>query len=132
MIHRACFGSLERFIGIITENYAGAFPVWLTPIQVKVLPVSNKFHLEYAQQVVKYLCDNGIAAEIDDREEKLGYRMRNVQMQKIPYTLVLGDKEKESMSVNVRKYGKEGQEPMQLEAFLAYIKEKIASKDSEF
>ena len=132
MIHRACFGSIERFIGIITENYAGAFPVWLAPVQVKVLPVSNKFHHEYAKQVVKYLCDNGIAAEIDDREEKLGYRMRNVQMQKIPYTLVLGDKEKECMGVNVRRYGQEGQEAMKLEEFLSYIKEKIENKDSKF
>ena len=132
MIHRACFGSIERFIGIITENYAGAFPVWLALVQVKVLPVSNKFHHEYAKQVVKYLCDNGIAAEIDDREEKLGYRMRNVQMQKIPYTLVLGDKEKECMGVNVRRYGQEGQEAMKLEEFLSYIKEKIENKDSKF
>ena len=105
MIHRALFGSLERFIGILIEHYGGAFPTWLAPVQVKIIPVNNEFHLEYAKLVFKKLEDLGIRCEIDNRDEKLGYKMREAQMKKIPYQLVLGDKEVESLSVNARKYG---------------------------
>ena len=91
MLHRACFGSIERFIGIITENYAGAFPSWLAPVQIALLPVNNNFHLEYAQKLYQEMKDHGLRVELDDSNDKLGYRMRNAQMKKIPYTIVLGD-----------------------------------------
>lgn len=104
MIHRACFGSLERFIAIITENYGGAFPTWLAPVQVKIIPVSNEYHLDYANQIFAQLEENGIRVELDSRNEKLGYKMREAQMKKIPYLLVLGDEEKAHHTVNVRKH----------------------------
>ncbi len=117
MIHRACFGSLERFIGIITENYAGAFPTWLSPVQVKILPVNNQFHLEYAKKILSELEDLDIRVELDDREEKLGYRMREAQTKKIPYQLVIGDKEVEANTLNVRKYGSNESNSMSVEDF---------------
>ena len=117
MIHRACFGSLERFIGIITENYAGAFPTWLSPVQVKILPVNNQYHLDYAKKVLSELDDLGIRVELDDREEKLGYRMREAQTKKIPYQLVIGDKEVEANALNVRKFGSNESNSMSVEDF---------------
>ncbi len=127
MIHRACFGSLERFIGIITENYAGAFPTWLAPVQVKILPVNNQFHLEYANEVLKELDDLGIRASLDAREEKLGYRMREAQTKKIPYQLVIGDKEVESNSLNVRTFGSNESKSMTKDEFKEMILEEIKS-----
>jgi len=127
MIHRACFGSLERFIGIITENYGGAFPLWLSPVQVKIIPVNNEIHHDYSEKVKAALEKAGIKVEVDYREEKLGYKMREAQMKKIPYQVVLGDKEVESNSVNARKYGEENQVYYTLDDFinnlLAQIKE---------
>ena len=130
MIHRACFGSLERFIGIITENYAGAFPTWLAPVQVKILPVNNQFHLEYANEVLKELDELGIRASLDDREEKLGYRMREAQTKKIPYQLVIGDKEVESKSLNVRTFGSNESKTMTKEDFIAMILDEIKTLKS--
>ena len=130
MIHRACFGSLERFIGIITENYAGAFPTWLSPVQVKILPVNNEYHLEYANEIYKKLDDLGIRASVDSREEKLGYRMREAQTKKIPYQLVLGDKEKESNTLNVRTYGSNDSKSMGVDEFIDMIKKEIAELKS--
>ena len=104
MIHRACFGSMERFIGILTEHYAGAFPTWLAPVQVKVLPISEK-HVEYANQLAKQMRHDYVRVEVDDRNEKIGYKIRQAQMEKVPYMLVVGDKEMEDNSVNVRKHG---------------------------
>ena len=127
MIHRACFGSLERFIGIITENYAGAFPTWLAPVQVKILPVNNQFHLDYANEVLKELDDLGIRASLDAREEKLGYRMREAQTKKIPYQLVIGDKEVESNSLNVRTFGSNESKSMTKDEFKEMILEEIKS-----
>src|SRR5699024_5560625 len=92
MIHRVVFGSIERFIGILIEHFAGAFPTWLAPVQVKVLPISDK-HLEYGEKVFEALKEAGIRAEIDTRAEKIGYKIREAQMQKIPYMLVVGAKE---------------------------------------
>ena len=117
MIHRACFGSLERFIGIITENYGGAFPTWLSPVQVKILPVNNQYHLDYAKKILSELDDLGIRVELDDREEKLGYRMREAQTKKIPYQLVIGDKEVEANALNVRKFGSNESNSMSVEDF---------------
>ena len=104
MIHRAVFGSIERFIGILIEHYAGAFPLWLSPVQVKILPISET-HGDYAAMVLKKLEANGIRAEVDYRNEKIGYKIREAGMQKIPYMLVIGDKEVETRGVSVRKRG---------------------------
>ena len=125
MIHRALFGSLERFIGILIEHYGGAFPTWLAPVQVKIIPVNNEFHLEYAKNVFKKLEDLGIRCEIDDRDEKLGYKMREAQMKKIPYQLVLGDKEVEAVSVNARKYGEQAQNSYALDEFIINLLDEV-------
>ena len=100
MIHRVVFGSIERFIGILIEHFAGAFPTWLAPVQVKVLPISDKY-LEYGQSVLDQLNAAGIRAEIDTRAEKIGYKIREAQMKKIPYMLVVGAKEEEEKKVSV-------------------------------
>ena len=125
MIHRALFGSLERFIGILIEHYGGAFPTWLAPVQVKIIPVNNDFHLEYAKQLHSEFEALGIRAEIDTRDEKLGYKMREAQMAKIPYQLVLGDKEVESNSVNARKYGEKDQISYSKDEFIALLLDQI-------
>ena len=101
MLHRVVLGSIERFIGVITEHFAGAFPTWLAPVQVMVIPISEK-HLEYASKVKKALDDAGLRAEVDDRNEKMGYKIREAQLQKIPYMFVVGDKEAESGTVSLR------------------------------
>ena len=128
MIHRVAFGSIERFIGILIEHFAGAFPTWLAPVQVKVLPISDK-HLEYGQKVLETLNVAGIRAEIDTRAEKIGYKIREAQMQKIPYMLVVGAKEEEENLVSVRSRfaGDEGQKS--LDAFVASVAEEIATRE---
>ena len=125
MLHRACFGSIERFIGIITENYAGAFPSWLAPVQIALLPVNNNFHLEYAQKLYQEMKDHGLRVELDDSNDKLGYRMRNAQMKKIPYTIVLGDHERDDGTVTYRKYGQKDQITVRVNDFIAMIDEEI-------
>ena len=127
MIHRVAFGSIERFIGILIEHFAGAFPTWLAPVQVKVLPISDK-HLEYGEKVYAALKDAGIRVEIDTRAEKIGYKIREAQMQKIPYMLVVGAKEEEEGKVSVRSRfaGDEGQKC--LKDFLCYLKKEISGK----
>ena len=127
MIHRVAFGSIERFIGILIEHFAGAFPTWLAPVQVKVLPISEK-HLEYGQKVLKELEAAEIRAEIDERAEKIGYKIREAQMQKIPYMLVVGAKEEESSLVSVRSRfaGDEGQKS--IADFISAIREEIDTK----
>ena len=128
MIHRACFGSLERFIGIITENYAGAFPTWLAPVQVNLLPVVGDIHGAYAKEVKSILEENGLRVNIDDRNEKLGYRLRESQIQKIPYTLVIGDNEMNTKSVTYRKYGSKEQISVSLDEFISMILKEIKEK----
>ena len=127
MIHRVAFGSIERFIGILIEHFAGAFPTWLAPVQVKVLPISDKY-MDYAENVLAQLKDAGIRAELDSRAEKIGYKIREAQMQKVPYMLVVGAKEEESGLVSVRSRfeGDEGQKST--EEFIAALKEEIAQK----
>ena len=125
MLHRACFGSIERFIGIITENYAGAFPSWLAPVQVALLPVNNNFHLEYAQKLYQEMRDRLLRVELDDSNDKLGYRMRNAQMRKIPYTIVLGDHERDDETVTYRKYSEKEQVTVKVKDFIALIDDEI-------
>ena len=128
MLHRVIFGSIERFIGILIEHFAGAFPLWLAPTQVKVIPVKNKYHLEYSKEVYKLLEDKGIRVELDDREEKLGYRIREAQMKKIPYQLVLGDKERDERTVTYRQYGEQKQITVSLDEFVDMVLKQIEEK----
>ena len=123
MVHRALFGSLERFIGIITEHYAGAFPTWLAPVQVRIIPVNMNYHYEYSQNLEKVLLDNGIRVEHDYREEKLGYKIRESQTQKVPYTLVIGDNEVANNLVTYRKHGTQAQVTVTVEEFVNLILE---------
>ena len=130
MIHRVVFGSIERFIGVITEHFAGAFPLWLTPVQVKVLPVTDRAH-EYAKDLTQKLVDAGIRAEDDCRSEKLGYKIREAQMQKIPYMLVVGDRDMENGTVSVRTRKGEDLGAMTMDAFLSKCLSEIASKSKD-
>ena len=124
LIHRALFGSFERFIGIITEHFAGAFPTWLAPVQARILPITDA-HIDYAKQVKEELQKAGIRVELDDRQEKIGYKIREAQLQKVPYMLVVGDKEKEANAVGVRSR-KDGDIGAQdLKEFISKIKEEI-------
>ena len=128
MIHRACFGSMERFIGILTEHYAGAFPTWMAPVQVKVLPISEK-HVEYANQLAKQMRHDYVRVEVDDRNEKIGYKIRQAQMEKVPYMLVVGDKEMEDNSVNVRKHGGDELGTVPFDEFFNFIKIEIKERN---
>ena len=128
MIHRACFGSMERFIGILTEHYAGAFPTWMAPVQVKVLPISEK-HVEYANQLAKQMRHDYVRVEVDDRNEKIGYKIRQAQMEKVPYMLVVGDKEVEEGTVNVRKHGGDELGSVPFEEFFNAIKIEIKERN---
>ena len=124
MVHRALFGSFDRFIGIITEHYAGAFPTWLSPIQVRILPISVHHH-DYAKEINEKFLEAGLKVELDLREEKIGYKIREAQLQKIPYMIILGDKEREANAVGVRsrKDGDIGQ--MSVDEFISKIKKEI-------
>jgi threonyl-tRNA synthetase len=130
MIHRVAFGSIERFIGILIEHFAGAFPTWLAPVQVKVLPISDKF-MDYAKEVTDKLNAADVRVELDTRSEKIGYKIREAQMQKIPYMLVVGAKEAEQgvVSVRSRYNGDEGQKD--LDTFLSEIKEEIRTRETK-
>ena len=127
MIHRVAFGSIERFIGILIEHFAGAFPTWLAPVQVRVLPISDKY-MDYGRKVFEVLNKSGIRTEMDTRAEKIGYKIREAQMQKIPYMLVAGAKEEENGLVSVRSRfaGDEGQKS--LDEFVASVSSEIAEK----
>ena len=124
MIHRVVYGSIERFIGILIEHYAGKFPVWLSPVQVKVLTVSDKY-LEYAQHIVQELKDKEVRAELDDRNEKLGYKIREARMDKVPYIIIVGEKEQENGTISVRsrdaEEGKQDLGEMQLPELIERI-----------
>jgi len=126
MLHRVIFGSIERFIGIITEHYAGAFPTWLSPVQVNIIPVSENNN-EYAKEVKEKL-DQYFRVELDDRNEKLGYRMRESVMNKIPYTLVLGEKENNDKTVSYRVYGSEGTTTVSIDDFINLLQLEIDNK----
>ena len=130
MIHRVVFGSIERFIGVITEHFSGAFPLWLNPVQVKVLPVTERAH-DYAAKIAAQLDAAGIRVENDLRSEKLGYKIREAQMQKIPYMLVVGDRDMENGTVSVRTRQGEDLGAMSLDAFVAKCQSEIASKSRD-
>src|SRR3712207_3611996 len=131
MIHRVIYGSIERFIGILIEHYAGAFPMWLAPVQVKVLTINDDC-VAYAKEVVEKLKEHGIRAEIDDRSESIGYKIREANGRyKIPMQVIIGKNEIEKREVNVRRFGSQAQESMNLDAFLAMVAEeaKVKFKD---
>ena len=127
MIHRVVFGSIERFIGILIEHFAGAFPLWLAPEQVRILPISERHH-EKAREIYQQLFDAGMRVEIDERSEKIGYKIREAQLQKIPYMLIIGDKEAESGTVSVRRRGEGDLGAVKTEAFLATALAEITAK----
>lgn len=126
LIHRALFGSFERFIGIITEHYAGAFPVWLAPVQVKVLPISDN-QKEYANKIASELESKGLRVELDDRQEKIGYKIREAQLQKVPYMLILGEKEVEAGAVGVRARKEGDIGAMPIDEFISKIEDEVKS-----
>jgi len=127
MIHRAILGSLERFIGIVIEHFAGAFPVWLAPVQATVLPLSEKF-VDYAKDVAKKLRASGLRVEVDESNEKLGAKIRQAQLQKVPYMLIVGEKEASTGAVSLRKRTGGDQGSMSLDQFVAEAREQIRSR----
>ena len=128
MLHRAIFGSIERFIGILIEHFAGAFPVWLSPLQVEIIPVNTEHHLDYANSVKEALEKEGIRVHVDGRNEKLGYRLREAQKNKTPLQLIVGDQEIEDNSVNLRRYGERDQNSFKLNEFIQLALEEINTK----
>lgn len=125
MLHRVIFGSIERFIGILIEHYAGAFPTWLAPIQVNIIPVNNEYHLEYAKEIYNLLLENNFRVELDDSDEKLSYKMRESSVQKISYTLILGDKEKDSNLISYRKLGSKETHTMNKNEFIKLLQDEV-------
>ena len=128
MIHRVCFGSIERFIGILIEHFAGKFPVWLAPVQVKVIPVSEK-SMEYASGVYEKLRAAGIRTELDHKDEKVGYKIRQAQLEKVPFMLVLGEKEAAEGAITVRSRDKGDLGSAQLDEFIANVKKMVESRE---
>ena len=131
MIHRTAFGSIERFFGILIEQYAGAFPVWLAPVQVKILPISDKF-IDYAKSVENKLNALNIRVETDSRAEKIGYKIREAQMQKIPYMFVAGEKETENNTVSVRERQRGDIGAMSLDEISRIILDKVNKRENDF
>lgn len=125
VIHRAILGTFDRFMAFLLEETKGAFPTWLAPIQVNIIPVSVAYHLEYAESVETLLKDNGFRVEVDRRDEKLGYRMRDSQTRKIPYTLILGDKEAENDTISYRKYGEQATETVEKQQFIDQLTDQM-------
>ena len=128
MVHRTIYGSLERFIGILIEQFSGAFPTWLAPVQVNVIPVKNEYHVDYSKELKEILIKNNIRAELDDREEKLGYRMRESQTAKIPYSIIVGDSERDNKTISFRRYGSEETATVSIEEFINMLKDEIDNK----
>jgi threonyl-tRNA synthetase len=131
MLHRTILGSIERFMGILIENYAGSFPFWLAPVQAKILPVSAD-HVEYAMQTAEKLQNLGIRTEIDDRDEKLGRKIRDAQLEKVPYMLVIGDKEVSSNTIAVRDRSKGDLGSMNLESLSSLFAEQYDPEKENF
>jgi threonyl-tRNA synthetase len=131
MVHRALFGSVERFFGVLIEHYAGAFPFWLAPVQVGLVPISSEKHLVYAEQVKTTLEAAGVRVELDARNEKMNAKIRDFGLQKVPFILILGDKESASTSVSVRTRGKGDQGSVTLDEFVARAQKLVANKGTE-
>lgn len=127
MIHRAILGTIERFIGVLTEHFAGAFPTWLSPVQVRTIPIGAA-HVEYAKQVTEQLKAAGVKVELDERNEKMGYKIREAQVQKIPYMLVMGDREVEDNKLSVRHRNDGDLGTMDVDSFVARITEEIKER----
>ena len=130
MVHRAIFGSFERFIGILTEHFAGAFPTWLAPVQVKIIPIAEAHHA-YANEVKQILEEKGIRVELDDRNEKMGYKIREAQTEKIPYMFVIGEKEMESRTISVRRRKVGDMGTKSLEEAVAQVAKEIEDKSRD-
>lgn len=128
MLHRVIFGSIERFIGILIEHYAGAFPLWLSPNQVNIIPVNNLIHMDYAKKIMQELDDNEIRVTLDESDEKFGYKMRQSVMSKVPYTLILGDNEMNDDTISYRHRGSTETKNMKLDEFISMLKEEIKTK----
>ena len=131
MVHRVVYGSIERFIGILIENYAGAFPVWLAPVQIKLLPITDA-HVDYAKELAQKFFALNFRAEVDARNEKINKKIRDSQVLKIPYTVVIGDKEVETGILPIRKYSAKDSVSLSVEDFIAYVQEKISTRSQEF
>ena len=131
MLHRVVYGSIERFIGILIENYAGAFPVWFAQVQIRILPITDK-HADYAKKLYDKMFALGLRVEVDNRNEKVGYKIRESQVRKTPYTLVVGDQEMADGQVNVRKYGEKDSKSMSVDDFIKYVQDKIATRAQEY
>ena len=129
MLHRVIYGSIERFIGILIEHFAGCFPLWMAPVQVNVIPVKNEYHLEYAEKLVKLLEEAGFRVNLDAREEKLGYRMREAQTRKYNYNLILGNSERDENKVSFRKHGSEETVTMEIDEFVNMLLNEIKNKE---
>lgn len=129
MLHRVIYGSIERFIGILIEHFAGCFPLWMAPVQVNVIPVKNEYHLEYAEKLVKLLEEAGLRVNLDAREEKLGYRMREAQTRKYNYNLILGNSERDENKVSFRKHGSEETVTMEIDEFINMLLNEIKNKE---
>ena len=129
MLHRVIYGSIERFIGILIEHYAGAFPLWLAPVQFTIIPVNNDIHLEYATKIKELLENNKYRVNLDVRNEKLSYKMRESQVKKVPITIILGDKEKENGDISYRLFGEKNTNTLKIAEFFELIKEKIKNKN---
>ena len=127
MVHRVVFGSIERFIGILIEHFAGKFPVWLSPVQVKILPITDK-QGDYAKSVYNKMKEAGIRVVLDDRSEKIGYKIREAQMEKVPYMLVVGANEETAGQVAVRRRDKGDMGAIDADEFIKIVKEDIAGK----
>ena len=131
MVHRVVYGSIERFIGILIENYAGAFPVWLAPVQIRLLPITDN-HLAYAKELADRFFALNFRSEVDSRNEKVNKKIRDSQVMKTPYTIVIGDKEVETGVLPIRKYGSKDGISLSVDDFIAYIEKKIATREQEY
>ena len=131
VLHRVVYGSIERFIGILIENYAGAFPVWMAPVQVRIIPITEK-HTAYAEKLSDEMFNAGLRVELDARNEKVGYKIRESQVKKTPYTLVVGDQEITDNTVAMRKYGEQDSTTMKTADFISYVQTKISSREEKY
>ncbi|MBE6158313.1 MAG: threonine--tRNA ligase [Firmicutes bacterium] len=131
VIHRAILGSIDRFMAFLLEETKGNLPTWVAPVQVKVLPVNNEYHLEYAKEIQQLLLDNNIRVELDDRDEKLGYKLRETQIKKIPYTLVIGDKERDAKTISYRRFSSQDTTTVSKEEFVELLLNEIKNKGNK-